>query len=112
MLAASLRFYLDENVEVVIARQLQRHGIEIVTVRDLNLLGDEDINHLNRATEMGRVLCTYDADYIELATSGIEHAGIVFGQPEKHGIGWWVQSLLLIHAVYTAEEMKNRVEYL
>lgn len=111
-MATRVRFYLDENVPVAIARQLQRRGIDAVTVRDLGLLGDEDINHLERATSLGRVLCTHDADYVDLATSGVKHAGIVFGQQHKHTIGDWVRFLELVHGVYDAEEMHNLVEYL
>ncbi len=47
-----------------------------------------------------------------MASEGTSHAGIVFGQQEVHGIGDWMRGLELIHAVYTAEEMVNRVEYL
>jgi hypothetical protein len=36
----------------------------------------------------------------------------VFGQAEKHWIGAWVKGLELIYAVFTAEGMRNRVEYL
>jgi predicted nuclease of predicted toxin-antitoxin system len=111
-LEASLRFYLDENVPVAVADQLRRRGIEAVTVRALGMLSDTDVNHLNRATQNGYVLCTYDSDYVELAAGGFEHAGIVLGQPEIHWIGEWVKSLELMHAVYTPDEMKNRVEYL
>jgi hypothetical protein len=109
---AALRFYLDENLQVAIAEQLKQRGIEAVTVRDLGQLGDEDDSHLHRASAMGCVLCTYDTDYVELATSGKEHAGIIIGQPEKHWIGEWVKGLTLYHAVYTAEEMYNRLDYL
>ncbi|MBI5961002.1 MAG: DUF5615 family PIN-like protein [Chloroflexi bacterium] len=111
-MAAPPRFYLDENIPVAVATQLQRRNIEVVTVHSLGLLGDSDINHLARATEMGYVLCTFDADYIELDSAGIKHAGIVFGQPEKHWTGEWVRGLELIHAVYSAHEMRNRIEYL
>lgn len=52
MLAAKVRFYLDENVQVAIAEQLQRRQIEVVTVRDLKLLGEADQNHLALATSM------------------------------------------------------------
>jgi hypothetical protein len=31
---------------------------------------------------------------------------------DKHWIGDWVKGLELIHAVYTADEMQNHVEYL
>ncbi len=75
-----IRFYLDENVQISIAEQLIRRGIDVVTVRDLGVLGDEDVNHLARATRLERVLCTHDADYIELASTGIEHFGIVIGK--------------------------------
>ncbi|MCZ7541452.1 MAG: DUF5615 family PIN-like protein [Anaerolineae bacterium] len=109
---ASLRFYLDENVPVAVANQLRRQGIEAVTALDLGVLGDSDINHLRRASEMGYVLCTYDADYLELASGGMEHAGIVFGRAEQHWIGEWVKGLILCYAVYTAQDMRNRVEYL
>jgi Domain of unknown function (DUF5615) len=107
----TVRFYLDENVQVVIAEQLKRRGIDVFTVRDLDLLGDEDVNHLQRATSLGRVLCTHDVDYIELALSGVEHAGIVIGKQYKHTIGDWVHFLELVHGVYEADEMKNRIEY-
>jgi predicted nuclease of predicted toxin-antitoxin system len=109
---AIVRFYLDENVQLAVAEQLRRHGVDVVTVRDLDALGDEDINHLARATTMERVLCTHDSDYYVLASSGITHAGIVIGQASQHQIGDWVKGLLLIHAVYSAEEMQNRVEHL
>jgi predicted nuclease of predicted toxin-antitoxin system len=111
-LAAAIRLYLDENIQIVIADQLRRKGIEVVTVRDLALLGDSDANHLRRATAMGCVLCTYDDDYLQLAASGLDHAGIVFGKPTKHTIGDWVNGLELLHAVYSADDMKNHVEYL
>lgn len=107
-----VRFYLDENVQVAIAEQLARRGIEVVTVRDLGLLGDEDVHHLARATRLGYVLCTHDSDYIDLAAAGMEHAGIVFGQQHKHTIGDWVKFLELVHGVYGMDDMQNLIEYL
>ena len=112
MAARELRFYLDENMPVEIAKQLQSRGIDVVTARDLGALGESDKAHLQRAAEMGRVICTHDNDYIQLASAGMEHAGIVFGQQDIHHIGAWVRYLELMHAVYEPEEMKNVVEYL
>ena len=109
---ASLRFYLDENVPVQVARQLESRGIDAVSVRDLGLLGEDDVNHLQNATESGRVFCTHDTDFLRLAASGFQHSGVVFGQQEIHYIGEWVNWLTLMHAVYTSEEMINRIEYL
>jgi hypothetical protein len=109
---ARIRFFLDENIPIAVAEQLQRRGIDAVTVRDLGLLGESDRDHMRRASEMGRVFCTHDADIIELAVAGIEHAGVVFGQQHKHSIGDWVRFLELITAVYEPQEMENRIEYL
>jgi hypothetical protein len=58
---------------------MNARGIDAVTVRDLKLLGDTDINHLQRASEMGRVLCTYDQDFLRLHAEGHLHMGIAFG---------------------------------
>ena len=112
MAAGTIRFYLDENVQLAVAEQLRARGIDVVTARELGALGDSDANHLGRATEMGRVLCTYDADFLRLAAAGIEHAGIVVGRWSQHGIGDWVRGLELLHTVYAAEDMLNHIEYL
>lgn len=112
MAADTLRFYLDENLPIEVARQLQLRGIEATTARDLGQLGDSDLNHLQRATEKGMVLCTFDSDYVALAIQGIEHAGIVLGQQDVHHIGAWVRHLELMHAVYSPDEVRNHVEYL
>lgn len=109
---AELRFFLDENVPIAVARQRKLRGIDAVTVRDLGLLGENDLNHLQNATAQERVFCTNDADFLQLAARGIEHAGIVFGQQDIHYVGEWVNWLTLMHAVYTAEEMSNRIEYM
>ena len=109
---ARLRFLLDENMQVVIAAQLMNRGIDTSTIRALGELGWDDVQVLITAAQMGYVLCTYDSDYLFLSASGAGHAGIVFGQQERHTIGDWVRRLQSFHARYAAEEFINRVEYL
>ena len=96
---AAIRFYLDENLPIAIGEQLRRRGIDAVTVRDLDLLGESDESHLQRAATMAHVLCTHDADYVEMASSGTDHAGIIFGQQHQHGMGEWVKFIELVHGV-------------
>ena len=67
---------------------------------------------LKNATQQGRAFCTFDSDLLQIAASGVEHAGIVFGQQDIHYIGEWVNWLTLMHAVYKPEEMFNRIEFL
>ena len=91
---SDIRLYFDESVQVAVAEQMRNRGIDAVTVRDLGLLGDADANHLQRASEMGRVLCTYDQDFLRLHAAG------------------QVRGLELICGAMTADDMKNHIEYL
>jgi hypothetical protein len=91
-----VRFYLDENLQLVVADQLRKRGISVVTAHDLGLLGASDLVHFRRAAEMGAVICTHDADFLILAAQGHHHAGIAFGQQDQHTIGDWVSFLTLI----------------
>lgn len=107
-----LAFYFDESVQVAIAKQLKRHGIDAVTARDLAKLGDFDPNHLQRATSQNRVLVTYDDDYIKLARPGAEHAGIVFVPNRYRKIGIVVKELRKFHVIHRMPEIRNLVWFL
>ncbi len=91
---------------------MRSRGIDVVTVRDLGYLGDTDLNHLQRAAALGRVLCTFDFDFVRLHAQGISHAGIVIAQHFDTTIGDWVRGLELICSAMSAEEMQNHIEYL
>lgn len=108
-----LRFYLDEQMPVVIAKELRRRNVDAITVKKLELRGKSDEYHLLRATAMGRVVCTMDDDFVDLAKSGVEHTGIVVGvRKDRKAIGTWVRFLIWMHETYTPQDMHNRVEYL
>jgi hypothetical protein len=109
---ADLRFYLDENVPLAIASQLNARGIDVVSVRELGTLGQSDRVHLSTATELGRVLCSHDIDFVRLTQMGISHSGLVIAVGSRFGVGDWVRGLAQLHARYTAEDFINRVEYL
>ena len=102
-----IRFYIDENLSPEIVKQLRMHGIDVIR----GPLGADDPRHLERATGMGRVLCTSDDDFIKLAAQGIEHAGIIWGEQADHSIGDWVKYLQLVYAVQSADEMVNSINY-
>ncbi len=108
-----LRFYLDELMPVAIAEQLNRRGIDTITVQDLRLKGRSDAFQLGLANDMGRELCTLDDDYLGLVKDGVAHCGIVFGsRKDRRTIGTWVRFLKWMHETYTPEEMNNHIEYL
>lgn len=83
-------------------------GVDIIRGQ---LRADDPI-HLERATEMGRVVCVEDDDFLKLASQGIEHAGIIKGVQRTHSIGDWIRFLRFVHALSNAEEMRNKVTHL
>lgn len=109
---SKIRFYIDENVQLEVAPQLVQRGIEAVSAKSLEKLGDTDANHLQRTTEMGYVLCTYDQDFLRMNAEGIKHAGIIFAQQHESTIGGWIKQLLRIHEELSAEEMIGRVVFI
>ena len=92
-----------------VADQLLVHGIDAVSARTLDQLGDTDINHLQRATRIGRVLCTHDQDFLRMANEVVEHAGIAFAQQYEASIGGWVRALRALHTGVSAEDAVGRV---
>lgn len=110
-MGSAIRLYFDENVQIAVAEQMRARGVVVVTVRELGLLGDSDQNHLARAKSTGYVVCTYDDDFLRLASEGTEHAGTMYANGEKT-LSDWVKGLELICGVLTAEEMLNHIEYI
>lgn len=109
---SEIGFYFDENMDPAIAEQLVRRGINAITVRDLGELGDSDINQLQRATQMGCVLCTHDSDFLRLDAEGFEHAGIAFAPHYGATIGGIVKALVDLHQTMSAEQIRRRVKCL
>ncbi len=73
-----LRFYLDENMDPEIAKQLRGRGIDALAARDEKMLRTGDPEQLRFAAEAGRVLCTEDSDFTEPSFYSFEHSGIAY----------------------------------
>ncbi len=109
---SACKYYFDESVELAVSTQLQAQGFDVVSVHSLGTLGETDIVHLQKATEMGRILCTYDSDFLRLAVAGHDHAGIVYAPRQKIGIGGWIRGIRALHGSLDAEDAINQVFYL
>jgi hypothetical protein len=111
-MAGRIRFHLDEQVDVAIARALRRYGVDVTTTVEAGLRAASDKEQLAYARREQRVLVTHDADFLRLATADSDHAGIAFCPRTGRSIGDIIRSLLLIHELLTPEEIARRVEYL
>ena len=78
----SIRLYFDEHVNGALARALRRHNVDVLTVQQDGLEGEPDPVIFERATELGRVLVSFDRDMVAIAdehvTLELDFAGLLF----------------------------------
>ncbi|MEX0783921.1 MAG: DUF5615 family PIN-like protein [Dehalococcoidia bacterium] len=103
------RFFTDENMEVAVAVGAAKRGLTTHSARDLQRLGLSDEDHVAFCLERGFILVTHDLGIRRRHWAGEHHAGILF-VPRYTPIGAVIEWLELVAAVYTAEEMIDRLE--
>lgn len=107
-----LRFHLDEHVPLAVAVGLLRHGIDVTTSAEVELLGLDDAAQLDYCRREQRVIVTHDHDFLRLHAAGTPHAGVAYCHQDKYSIGELLPLLLLMSACYSSDEMAGRVEFL
>jgi predicted nuclease of predicted toxin-antitoxin system len=112
--AEPLQFFFDQHIHGAVASGLRQHGVNVLTAQEAGRCGLPDPDQLAFATAQERVMVTHDTDYLALAASGVNHAGIAWCDATKYRnlVGPLLQMLLLLHGVLDRDDMKNRVEYL
>ncbi len=110
-MATPIKFYTDENVAKAIVRGLRSRGVDVLTCQEAGMIAASDAEHLQFATESGRVVFTHDTDFLKLHAQGVSHAGIVYTARQEN-IGENIRNLKLIHDVLTAEEVEGHVEFI
>jgi hypothetical protein len=111
-MADAIRFYADQHYPAPVTAGLRRRGIDVLTAQDAGQCGAIVADQLTFATGLGRTLLTFDSDFLALHQSGVSHAGIIWCPATKYPIGGLIQMLVLLHAVLTADDMLDHVEYL
>src|SRR5262245_30630783 len=99
----TIRFHLDEHVAHAVADGLRRLGVDVTTA---------DGDHLAYTLAESRVLFTQDDDFLALAATGSEHAGLAYCRQNTRSIGEIIRALELIWEIYEPDEIRNRVEFL
>jgi len=113
-----IRLYLEEDsMRRSLVRALRARGIDVITAFDAGMIEREDREHLEYATAQGRVLYTCNVrDFSRLHRAyldgGKSHSGMILARQERHPVAEQMRRLLKLTASMSAEEMKNRVEFL
>lgn len=110
--------YFDEDsMTGAVSRALRAAGIDVITAQEADMRGRCDREHLELTTRLGRVLCSknigdFQQIHEECMNSGTHHAGIVLIHRRYFAIGEQIRRLQTFAAVRTAEEMRDRLEFL
>jgi hypothetical protein len=103
---------MDQHFPDPVSRALARRGVNVLTAQEADRCGLPDADQLAFAAAEGRVVVTFDPDYLALHQSEVEHAGIAWCPARKYGIGELIQALLLLHGALDGDAMRNHLEYL
>jgi predicted nuclease of predicted toxin-antitoxin system len=111
-----IRLYMDVHVPEAISRTLRQRGVDVLTAQEDGTTRLPDGALLDRATALQRVLFSEDKDLLREAAArqrgGGDFAGVIYIHRRDVNIGRCSEELELIAAIYTSEEMSNRVQYL
>ena len=115
---SSLRFHLDEDCQAAaLAGALRAHGIDATTTNEAGRAGVDDGAQLQHAAAAGRVIVSnnvgdFSALHEDWVAAGRDHGGIVLFPQQQYSVGEIVRRLLRLRQTLTAEEMRNRLEWL
>ena len=100
-----------------LVRALRARGVNVTTALEEGMIERTDAEHLDYATEEGRVLYSFNqGDFYRLHTTylaeGKSHAGIILARQQHYSVGEQMQRLLKLIATRSADEMRNWAEFL
>lgn len=112
----SVALYMDEHVPNSITVALRIRGVDVLTAQDDGRGREDDAALLDRATELNRVMFSFDADMLREADErqrrAIRFAGLIFAHPIRIPIGQCVRDLELVAKAADVSELVNQVVYL
>ena len=79
----TIRLYMDEDtMDQALVQALRARNVDVITALDAGMIEREDAEHLDYATEQGRVLCSFNVrDFYRLHSDYVAqdkpHAGII-----------------------------------
>jgi predicted nuclease of predicted toxin-antitoxin system len=110
-----IRIFLDENMDVRIAKVLRARGFAALTTHEVGRRGASDADQLAYCAENGYAIVTMDRLDFELLAkeyfyAGQQHAGIILvSEDSPYEIARRLSHFL---DLMTADEMENQVVYI
>jgi hypothetical protein len=112
----SIALYMDENVPRPITLGLKLRGVDVLTVQEDGYSGFDDLQVLDRAKELQRVVFSQDEDFLIEAnrrqSEDINFSGVIYAHQRSISIGDCVRDLEIIAKAANSPEFVNRVLYI
>ncbi len=114
----TIRLYLDEDaVDKDLVRALRARGVDVEAANEAGMIERSDDEQLEYAAAKGRVVYSFNRGHFcrlhaEWLAAGRTHAGIVVARQQQYSVGQQMRRLLRLLAARTAEDIRNRLEFL
>src|SRR6476469_8980845 len=105
-----IRLYADEDsMARSVIRALRSHDVDILTPLDMGMIDSEDIDELEYAKSVKRVIVTYNVkDFARLhkayLTAGKTHAGMILIRQQEYSTGEEMRRILKLINALSAEQ--------
>jgi predicted nuclease of predicted toxin-antitoxin system len=107
---------MDVHVRSVITRALRRLGVDVLTSQEDGTAEMEDADLLTRASDLGRVLFTSDADFLMEAPrrqrAGIPFAGVIYAHQRNVAVSDCIADLEILAKLSDPADLENVLTYL
>jgi len=112
----AIKYYMDVHVPYAVTMGLRMRGVDVLTAQEDESTRLSDSELLDRATQLNRILVSFDDDLLSEGVSrqrsSNPFSGIIYGHQLKITVGSCVSDLELIAKVAEPVDLKNRIEYL
>jgi hypothetical protein len=107
----------EDTMDQNLVAALRARNVDVVTALEGEMIERDDAEHLDYATDHGRVLCAFNIrDYYRLhseyLSQGKPYAGMILMRQQYYSVDEQSRRLLHLLASKSAEEMVNWVEFL
>jgi len=113
-----IQLYLDEDsMRHSLVLALRARGVDVLTAFEAGMIHRDDMEHVEYASARGRVVYTanpvdFTRIHAEYMSQGKSHAGMIVVPQQRYSWGEQARRLLKLITNRSAEEMKNRIEFL
>lgn len=107
---------MDVHIPRAITNGLRLRGVDVLTAQEAGMDTLPDDQLLARATELDRVLFTFDDDLIsgayDMWEEATPHSGVIFANLRNLAVGNCIEDLELVCKALEPSDIQSRVEYL